>query len=473
MERTSYRTQLRCAILVVLASFLLPICKAATDKPRVIVLTDIGGDPDDQQSLVRLMLYSNELDIEGLIATSRGLNGHDTRPDLIFRTINAYALVRDNLLLHSAEFPSASNLLRSVKSGNPNPGMSCALEGPDTEGSEHIISVLEREDERPVWVLVWGGSCDLAHALQRIRETKSSTELKRLTRKLRIYAIGDQDGTGALIRKEYPDLFFIYAYTTSAPLYLGVPRGMYQNESGEQKLVKDSFLVSAQWAKQNVVTGHGALGAIYPLNALQTPRSSYGVKEGDSPSFLYLVSGSNGLSDPEQPSWGSWGGRFKGNGHYAGAADNHWSRSKDLILREKWTVARFRRAYQNDFQARMDWCIKPFSRANHQPLATINDAQLNHISFVTAESGISVVLDASGSSDSDGDALLYAWSVYQEAGTSRTRIPFRARNSKRLSFTAPAVTVPKALHIILEVIDNGSPRLRAYSRVIVTVVPRS
>jgi uncharacterized membrane protein len=45
------------------------------DKPRLIVLTDIGGDPDDQQSMVRLMVYANEFDIEGLIASASGTPG--------------------------------------------------------------------------------------------------------------------------------------------------------------------------------------------------------------------------------------------------------------------------------------------------------------------------------------------------------------------------------------------------------------
>ena len=37
-------------------------------KPRLIVLTDIGNEPDDEESLVRLLVYSDQFDIEGLIA---------------------------------------------------------------------------------------------------------------------------------------------------------------------------------------------------------------------------------------------------------------------------------------------------------------------------------------------------------------------------------------------------------------------
>ena len=41
-----------------------------TGKPRVIVISDIGNEPDDQMSFVRLLLYSNEFDIEAMIATT-------------------------------------------------------------------------------------------------------------------------------------------------------------------------------------------------------------------------------------------------------------------------------------------------------------------------------------------------------------------------------------------------------------------
>ncbi len=79
---------------------------AAPLKPRLMVLTDIGGDPDDQQSLVRLMVYANEFEIEGLIATASGTPGElkkeITRPDLIQQTVRAYGQVLPNLKQHAS-----------------------------------------------------------------------------------------------------------------------------------------------------------------------------------------------------------------------------------------------------------------------------------------------------------------------------------------------------------------------------------
>jgi hypothetical protein len=63
-------------------------------KHRLIVLTDMGGDNDDSQSIVRLLLYSNEIDVEGLIATTPTFMSDRTNPWLIELAVNAYAKVR-------------------------------------------------------------------------------------------------------------------------------------------------------------------------------------------------------------------------------------------------------------------------------------------------------------------------------------------------------------------------------------------
>jgi hypothetical protein len=442
-------------------------------KHRLIVISDIGGDPDDQQSVVRLLTYANDFDIEALVATSRGLNGHDIRPDLMRRTIEAYGLVQPNLLLHDPNFPSPEFLLSKVKNGNPTPGIDGVINGPDTEASEEIISAVDRDDPRPVWVVIWGGSTDLARALFKVRASRTSAELAVFASRIRVYAIGDQDGVGAYIRKEFPDIFFIHAATSSAPLYNGTPRGMYQNKSNGIKIVKDSKLVSASWAVRNVIEGHGALGALYPLNAVQNPSTSMGVKEGDTPSFLYLLSSSIGLSDSENPSWGSWGGRFSGQVHFSNARDEHWSGAQVKDLQEKWTVARFRSSYQADFAARMDWCVKDYSHANHRPLAVVSqDPGSSHL-LVSASSGEQVVLSAEGSSDPDGNALGYRWFVYKEAGNLRSMIRLIHSHSKATQFRAPVVATRKDLHIVLEVSDDGAPSLKHYRRIIVSIYPKS
>jgi hypothetical protein len=279
---------------------------------RLIVLTDISSltagvaEPDDGQSLIRLMLYANEFDIEGLIATSNMGHGQRTRPDLIRQVVDAYRKVRPSLLRHDHRYPPAEALRGCIKAGQELAGPRVPVgtsvgEGKDTEASRWIIKCVDRSDPRPVWVVIWGGSADLAQALWSIRRDRTPEELSRFTSKLRVHAIGDQDSTGPWIREQFPDLQII----TQRRAY----RGMYRGG--------DVSLVSSDWVKANIHR-HGALGDLYPnyrggdiwSGTLGPVR---GIKEGDTPSFLSLVP--NGLGDVRHPWLGSWGGRFAGEGH--------------------------------------------------------------------------------------------------------------------------------------------------------------
>ena len=57
-------------------------------KPRIIVSTDIGGtDPDDNQSMVHLLMYSDKVLIEGLISSPS--NGDGSKKEIL-RMIDIY-----------------------------------------------------------------------------------------------------------------------------------------------------------------------------------------------------------------------------------------------------------------------------------------------------------------------------------------------------------------------------------------------
>jgi len=125
---------LMIVLVAFLASGLRLVAVAETvQRPRLAVLTDIGGDPDDQQSMIRLMMYSNEFDIEALIATASGTPGElkvaVTRPDLILQIIDAYEKVLPNLRKHAQGWPEAETLRKCVKSGNPQRGLKNIGEG--------------------------------------------------------------------------------------------------------------------------------------------------------------------------------------------------------------------------------------------------------------------------------------------------------------------------------------------------------
>ena len=68
------------------------------EKPRVFVMTDISsleagrGEPDDTQSMIRLLLYTNVLDLEGLAATWTP-HGNGIHPEYIRALIVILAFI--------------------------------------------------------------------------------------------------------------------------------------------------------------------------------------------------------------------------------------------------------------------------------------------------------------------------------------------------------------------------------------------
>src|SRR5690606_24910208 len=178
-------------------------------KSRVIVLTDIGGDPDDQESMVRFLLYANEFDVEGLVASSSRHLRTGVQPQQIVQRVQAYGQVLPNLRVHAEGYPDAQYLLDRIKAGSSEFGMEGVGEGKDTDASRWIIQTVDAPDPRPVYVLAWGGAVDLAQALWTVRETRSPEQLAAFVAKLRVYSISDQDNAGGWLRRYFPDMFWI------------------------------------------------------------------------------------------------------------------------------------------------------------------------------------------------------------------------------------------------------------------------
>jgi hypothetical protein len=128
----------RLMVFVFTIMFLITAAASAqtTSKHRLIVITDIGNEPDDFMSMVRLMLYSNQIDIEGLIASTSIHQQKKVSPDLIEKVINAYSKVQPNLLKHEPGYPTAQKLLSLVKKGLPVYGMEGVGKEKDSEGSD-------------------------------------------------------------------------------------------------------------------------------------------------------------------------------------------------------------------------------------------------------------------------------------------------------------------------------------------------
>lgn len=467
-------------------------------KPRVVIISDIGGDPDDQESLVRLLLYSNELDIEAMIAATSTHHRTLVHPELMHTVVNAYGQVRQNLLLHAAGWPKAEDLDRRVYSGQAGYGIAATGEGKNTEGSRALMKAIRLDDPRPLWICLWAGSNTLAQALFDLRATETLEKLHKQIAHLRVYSIGDQDDAGPWIRREFPELFYIVtpSYPDGADYYLATWTGISGDFNNRNTEGADSALVTNEWLDENI-RSKGPLGKVYP-------RFLY-VMEGDTPSFLGLLD--NGLNAYRRPDWGGWGGRYAYVQPY-GETHAIWSQGWDAYLRigspdavtgvdghihvsDQATIWRWREAAQNDFAARMDWTIMDYTHANHNPLVVVNGTAGTAPVEVEMNEGQTITLDASGTSDPDGQVLTYKWFFYSEAGLTGIRgadvrlvdedkpiAKVTAISTCRPTWLQPAgrpvsCNSPGVAHIILAVTDSGSPRLTSYRRIVLTVNPRN
>ena len=442
----------------------------SSDRPRLLVLTDIGGDPDDEQSLVRLLIYSSEFDIEGIIpqlwlnhSGRHGKLSPDSQMDLVRDMIGLYGQVRENLAKHADSYPTESYLKSVLKRGTvdvPHPDSTPNISGiigtgKDTEGSEWIISVVDKPDNRPVDVNVWGGPADLAQALWKVRSERGQSELNSFVSKIRVHAIGDQDNTGPWIRDNFPDLFYILDHARDGDKMHSCYRGMF--------IGGDESLTSREWIDKHVRHHHGPLGEFYPPETWTGPNPNSALKEGDTPSWFYFYQ--NGLNVPSEPEFGGWGGRFSPNGKY-------YQDVEDTVGDEtsgRATVWRWRPAFQNEFQARMDWCVKDYPAANHNPVAIVNGHSSRSPLMISAAPGDAVDLDASESSDPDGDGLSYRWWLYGEAGTYESIASTTYSTSANASLRVPPDAAGRTIHVILEIRDDGLPPLTGYRRVIIEV----
>lgn len=458
-------------LLIVSPKFLL-----ANDKPRIIVLTDIENEPDDAMSLVRFLTYSNQWDVEGLVATTSVHQKNKIATWRIKEILEAYGKVRDNLEIHEQGYPTEKYLLSLVKEGRTDYGMNAVGEGMDSEGSELIIQTVDRDDSRPVWVLVWGGPNCLAQALWKVQNTRSSADVNKFVSKLRVYTISDQDDSGPWIRKTFPELFYIAS--PGFHEYDGYHHATWSGISGDFFHARcdgaNYSLVENSWLDKHI-RSKGPLGQQYPYMKY--------LMEGDSPSFMFLIN--NGLNNPDHPNWGGWGGRYE---FYHPRTEKWflepetrplWTNADDEVFGfdGRWhttnhaTIWRWREAYQHDFEARMDWSIKPYDKANHPPVA-----KLNHAEYLDAKSGERVELSAEGSTDPDGDNLSYKWFFYEEPGTftlgtARTGDPVKINDANMANawFTAPKKGRMGTMHFIVAVTDHGTPALTRYKRVIVNI----
>ena len=450
-------------------------------KPRIIVTTDITNEPDDQESLVRLLLYANDIDIEGLIGSTGVWKLSNPATDVIHECIDGYAQVYDNLIQHDKEYPTAEYLHSITTTGNHGYGMS-HVSGRGSSGARLIIEAADKDDPRPLWLLAWGGANTIAQAIWTVSQTRSAEELNTFLKKIRVYDLAGQDDAGAWMAKTYPQLFIL----RNVLAYKGMSF-RFSSEAWNHTRGGNETVVTRTWVEENIQKNHGPLGKLYP--------TALHIWEGDTPTYFYLMP--NGLNDPEQQWQGSWGGRFTREKQknvnivaqeYGGAdcskgcfvnesffldywlyADDEdtWT-YKDKTYKNQWApIFRWRTDFQHDFAARMDWCIQGYNQANHPPIVAIENDFGTQVKYIDAKPGDRLDFSATNSIDPDGNELTYQWWIYPEAGTYKGAVSLKNDQKAKVRLKVPNDSNDQTIHLILTVRDDGEPSLTRYRRVVI------
>lgn len=472
---------------------------AAREKPRIVITAD--PELDDNNSLIRFLLYSSDLEIEGLIYASSGFHwkgdgkgtkwfvpgreysrfGLDTCPceswrwardeRFIHDAVEAYQQVYPNLRMHNPGFPDPKTLLSKIRFGNIEFDGDISKDSP---GSDLLKSLILDDKPGKLFITAWGGQSTIARALLSIQEQYEYTVdweaiKNKISRKVVLLPSGDQDDTYAkYIRPNWPGIE--YRQFRDSPNY---GYGAQLRATPE-----NSFFLTPSWMKENV-TDRGPLGKLYRVwgdgkqmvegdimdyfglsgytddqlrkmgYAIWMPVQEKGswLGEGDNHTFMNMLG--NGLRAYEDATWGGWGGRS------LAVPDN----SKPY--------PEFFPAAQRDFAARLLWSVTPkFANANHAPVVTIEGPR-----NVLASPGETIRLNANVA-DPDGNEVSVKWWQFP-VGTGQGQAAIKDENTRRARIQVPKDAAPgQTIHIIVEVTDDGTPALTSYQRVIISIRDR-
>ncbi|MDO4214807.1 MAG: DUF1593 domain-containing protein [Bacteroidales bacterium] len=480
---------------------------AGTVKPRVIVTCD--PELDDNNSLIRYLLYSDGFETEGIIYASSthhwkgdGKGTHfsiDTGREIhegtswrwkegerfIDEDVEAYEKVYENLKVHNPNYPTPAALKAVIREGNVMMEADMSF---DTPGSDLIKQVLLDDDMRPLFLQVWGGPATVARALKSIQDEYENTDQweavkTKINTKARLCLSGAQDSTyTAYIRPNWPELKSVIKNTGITPMGYGWKRGCAEPS--------DTLYYSAEWITANM-KGKGALSDNYRVwgdgkwmcpgdmadyfhltstreelieqgfkvwSAIEAPGSF--ISEGDTPEFLNIIG--NGLRAWENPTWGGWAGRQKELSEREQKMGYTMSFASSNGSDDVMPV--FVADCQNSFAMRMAWCsTSDFSAVNHDPVVT---GQL----AVQAKAGETVKLNAKVS-DPDNDPLTCSWSQWKVYEAFQGDVTIADPASAATTVTIPAdAKTGDTIHLILTVKDNGTPQGTSYLRTVITIL---
>jgi len=493
-------------------------------RPRIVITAD--PELDDNNSLIRFLLYSSDLQVEGLIYASSGFHwkgdgkgtkwyvpgreyarfGRDTCPctswrwakdeRFIHNAVDAYAKAYPNLKVHNPNYPTPDELKSKIRYGN------IEFDGDflkDSPGSDLIKSLMMDDKPGLLFITAWGGQSTIARALKSIEEnyqfnTGWEEIKKKISRKVVLLPSGDQDDTYAkYIKPNWPDI--------DCRQFRGGPNYGYGAQL--RATPEDSIYLTSSWTKQNV-SDRGSLGALYRVwgdgkqmvkgdimdyfglsgyTNDQLRKMGYVVwmpvqekgswlGEGDDGTFMNMLG--NGLRAYDVGSYGGWGGRevdnetnnfsFQMSDTSQQAMVSAISSLNSQSNKSANAYPDFFPAAQQDFAARLKWSVTPkYSDANHAPLVTI-EGPLN----ILASRGETLKLNGQVL-DPDGDNVTIKWWQFL-VGSYPNKVDISKGNMANAKLLIPKDARPgQTIHVVLEATDNGTPALTMYQRVIVRV----
>ena len=460
------------------------------ERIRTIILTDMTHD--DGNSLIRYLYYSSWFDLEAMIVTNQlpDFNHDDTGPwEKAMSILDAYREELPQLRKHDPDLPSYEELLAVTKPGRGaipiiwltntlefsnwigdryvtsswdsiyfhdwiGEGLTPHGEPKDSEGSDFLVEVFEKDDDRPIFVQAWGGTITFVQALYRYHQKHGEEKFRELLPKLHLYGILFQDITFEFFASfEKMQNETCAGFGSAIPTYGKEPvdLGMVLYENGHFWYYVWSDEPGYQRpVTSQMVNGHGPMSDIYDDGG-----------EGDTPAFLYLISSMLGLNDHLDPTHGSWGSMFRPMG---GSFPENYFYTCDVPREE---LIRWIPAATNSFMNRLQWSVKDPGEVNREPVAVVNGDESNSIIRLKANPGDVISLDASGSFDPDGDALTFNWFRYHRADSYTGNWEITSPENPVQKITIPMDINQDDIHIVLELTDNGTPVLTSYRRVII------
>lgn len=510
--------------LLLFAQTLYSQTNTNSEKPRIIITAD--PELDDNNSLIRLIMYSSDLNIEGLIYASSQFHwkgdGKGTKwfvpgreydrfgmgdcpceswrwaedERFIHDIVEAYEAVYPNLKVHNSEYPEPSYLKSKIRYGN------IEFDGDfseDSPGSELIREAILDNKPGPLFITAWGGASTIARALKVIQDQYEFTTdwpaiQDKISRKVILLLSGDQDDTYATyILPNWPKI--------DARRFRQGPHYAYGAQINASS--ENAPFLTPDWMKTNI-NDRGPLGELYRvwgdgkqmvegdkvdyfgfsgLSNDELKQMGYFVwlpvqakgswlGEGDNHTFMNMLG--NGLRAYEKGYYGGWGGReIKTQEKETitamatqGTAEDMAAQfsSRDQSNESLPEYPNFFPAAQRDFAERLKWSVTPnFKDANHIPVLEIEGPLT-----LVATPGQTLKIQ-SNATDPDGDQTQIKW-MQMPTTSFDGEVEFLKAEGNMAEIKIPETAIAgQSVHIIAVASDKTPAPLTAYKRVIIII----